>query len=88
MLLDEPTSGLDPKAGRDFIDLVTSLREEGKSILMSTHDIFRAREVADTVAIMDSGRIVMMQDASSLVGRELEDIYMQYMKREPQGAAV
>jgi len=88
MLLDEPTSGLDPKAGRDFIDLVTSLREEGKSILMSTHDIFRAREVADTVAIMDSGRIVMMQEASSLVGRELEDIYMQYMKREPQGEAV
>lgn len=79
ILLDEPTSGLDPKAGRDFIDLVASLRQEGKAILMSTHDIFRARDVADTVAIMDGGRVVMMQEAASLGGRELEDIYMQHM---------
>lgn len=79
ILLDEPTSGLDPKAGHDFVALLQSLRDEGKAILMSTHDIFRAREVADRIAIMNDGRMVMQEAASALAGKDLEDIYMQYM---------
>jgi ABC-2 type transport system ATP-binding protein len=79
ILLDEPTSGLDPKAGREFIELLKSLRSENKAILMSTHDIFRAREVADTVAIMDRGRIIMQQAAEEFAGKDLEKLYMQYM---------
>ncbi len=88
ILLDEPTSGLDPKAGREFIGLLDSLRNEGKAILMSTHDIFRAREVADSVAIMDQGRIIMQEKAENLGGRNLEEIYMQHMGgyREPVAA--
>ena len=53
---------------------------------MSTHDIFRAREVSDRVAIMDRGRIVMQQTASEMAGRELEEIYMQFMGREDKRA--
>jgi len=79
ILLDEPTAGLDPKAGYDFLRLLETLRSEGKAILMSTHDIFRAREVADVVAIMDSGRIIMQQPAAALAGRDLEDLYMHHM---------
>ena len=79
IVLDEPTSGLDPKAGHDFIQLLRRLREEGKAILMSTHDIFRAREVADIVAIMNDGRIIMQESAAAIGGRDLEQIYMQYM---------
>ena len=79
MILDEPTSGLDPKAGHDFIGLLKSLREDGKAILMSTHDIFRAKEVADTVAIMADGKIIMQEPASALVDKNLESLYMQYM---------
>ncbi len=79
ILLDEPTSGLDPKAGHDFLKLLDDLRGEGRAILMSTHDIFRAKEVADVVAIMNKGRMIMEQKASELAGRDLEDIYMQYM---------
>lgn len=79
ILLDEPTSGLDPKAGREFIELLASLRDEGKAILMSTHDLFRARELADRVAIMSAGELIMDVPTSSLAGRDLEEIYMQYM---------
>jgi len=79
ILLDEPTSGLDPKAGFEFIQLLASLRDEGKAILMSTHDIFRARDAADMVAIMDAGRIIMQETAASLGDRNLEELYMQYM---------
>lgn len=79
ILLDEPTSGLDPKAGYDFIGLLQSLRDENKAILMSTHDIFRAKEVADVIGIMNHGRIVMQESASSLKGQNLEDLYMEHI---------
>ena len=79
ILLDEPTSGLDPKAGREFLQLLEALKAENRAILMSTHDIFRAREVADQIVIMDRGRIVMRERADGLGGRDLEEIYMHYM---------
>jgi ABC-2 type transport system ATP-binding protein len=79
ILLDEPTSGLDPKAGIEFIRLLESLRDEGKAILMSTHDIFRAKEVADVVGIMNEGKLVMQRNASELRGQNLEDLYVEYM---------
>ena len=88
ILLDEPTAGLDPKAGYDFLKLLDSLRTEGKAILMSTHDIFRAKEVADVVAIMSKGRIIMQKKVSGLEGQNLEDLYMRYMAGHNGTAAV
>ncbi|MEM6648499.1 MAG: ABC transporter ATP-binding protein [Bacteroidota bacterium] len=79
ILLDEPTSGLDPKAGLEFSRLLTSLREEGKAILMSTHDIFRAKDVADIVGIMNQGELVMQRTKAELEGEDLEALYVQYM---------
>lgn len=79
ILLDEPTSGLDPRAGFEFLQLLNAMREEGKAILMSTHDIFRAKEVADTVAIMDSGNLLMLKKREELVDENLESLYLQYM---------
>jgi ABC-2 type transport system ATP-binding protein len=79
ILLDEPTSGLDPSAGMEFIRLLTDLRSEGKAILMSTHDIFRAKEVADTIGIMNEGRLVMERNAAELQGENLEKLYVDYM---------
>lgn len=88
ILLDEPTSGLDPKAGYEFQQLLDSLRTEGKAILMSTHDIFRAKEVADIIAIMNNGRIVMQEPAARLLGQDLERLYMQYMAGHTAAEAV
>jgi ABC-2 type transport system ATP-binding protein len=79
ILLDEPTSGLDPQAAFEFQGLLGALRGEGKAILMSTHDIFRAKEVADTVGIMKNGELVMQKRASELAGEDLEKLYMTYM---------
>ena len=79
ILLDEPTSGLDPKAGHEFITLLDELRREGKAILMSTHDIFRAKDIADTVGIMNLGELVMQRSAAELRGEDLEKLYVQYM---------
>lgn len=79
ILLDEPTSGLDPKAGSEFIKLLEDLRSEKKAILMSTHDIFRAKDVADTIGIMNLGDLVMQKTAEELRGEDLEKLYVQYM---------
>jgi len=79
ILLDEPTSGLDPKAGREFTELIGELRDEGKAILMSTHDIFRAKEMADYVGILNSGILVTQQSREELKGVDLENLYVEYM---------
>lgn len=79
ILLDEPTSGLDPKAGFEFISLLKSLRDEGKAILMSTHDIFRAKEISDTIGIMNKGKLVMLKKKDELKDQDLERIYLDYM---------
>ena len=46
---------------------------------MSTHDIFRAKQMADTVGIMNKGRLVMQKQKDELVNENLENLYMQYM---------
>ncbi|HLF14183.1 MAG TPA: ABC transporter ATP-binding protein [Bacteroidota bacterium] len=79
ILLDEPTSGLDPQAAFEFQGLLGALRAERKAILMSTHDIFRAKEIADTVGIMKNGELVMQKSSGELAGENLEKIYMTYM---------
>ncbi|MGD9158729.1 MAG: ABC transporter ATP-binding protein [Desulfobacteraceae bacterium] len=87
ILLDEPTSGLDPKAGFEFMQLLDKLRAESKSILMSTHDIFRAREIADTVGIMNQGKLVMQAGKDELSDKDLEQLYMKYMAGYMEEAA-
>jgi ABC-2 type transport system ATP-binding protein len=87
ILLDEPTSGLDPRAGFEFIGLLKSLRAEGKAILMSTHDIFRAKEVADVVGIMNRGKLVMQRPAAELEKEDLEQLYLRYMAGHGSAAA-
>jgi len=83
ILLDEPTSGLDPKAAEEFLEILQELRAEGKAILMSTHDIFRAKEIGDRVGIMKEGRLVLERTREELRSEDLVKIYIDYMKSEP-----
>ena len=80
ILLDEPTSGLDPKAAAEFQKLLLRLREQGKAIFMSTHDIFRAKAIADRVGIMKEGRLVMLRTREEFLEENLEKIYLDYMQ--------
>jgi ABC-2 type transport system ATP-binding protein len=79
ILLDEPTSGLDPKSGQEFLNLLLKMRDEGKSIFMSTHDIFRAKLIADRVGFMRRGQLVMLRTRKELEGEDLTQLYIQYM---------
>lgn len=79
ILLDEPTSGLDPKSGQEFLTMLTAMRDKGKSVFMSTHDIFRAKLIADRVGFMKQGRLVMLKTRRELEGEDLTELYIQYM---------
>ena len=79
VIMDEPTAGLDPQAGAGFLDLLEELKGEGKSVFMSTHDIFRARTLADRVGIMKSGRLIFERTRQELENEDLEKLYLDYM---------
>jgi ABC-2 type transport system ATP-binding protein len=86
ILLDEPTSGLDPKSGAEFLELLAELRAEGKAIWMTTHDIFRAKEIADRVGIMVSGNLVKVLSRAELEQEDLEKLYVEYVSQIDQAA--
>lgn len=79
LLLDEPTAGLDPASAADLMILLTRLRDEGKAILMPTHDIFRARGTANRVGILKQGRRIAEFTRDELAHQDLERIYLDYM---------
>jgi polar amino acid transport system ATP-binding protein len=58
LLLDEVTSALDPELVGDVLDAVREMKEEGMTMIIATHEMSFAREVADTVAFLHEGRIV------------------------------
>jgi ABC-2 type transport system ATP-binding protein len=75
--LDEPTSGLDPKASNEFSLILKELSSNGISILMATHDIFRAKEVAHRIGIMKEGELVSIIESSTISANALENLYLQ-----------
>ena len=77
LLLDEPTSGLDPKASNEFSEILKELTSEGTTIFMATHDIFRAKEVADRIGIMKRGNLISEINADEISANELEKLYLQ-----------
>ena len=79
VLLDEPTSGLDPKGGADFLNLLRELKSEGKAIFMSTHDIFRAKEIADRIGILADGNLVRELSHQEIQTEDLEALYLRYV---------
>jgi ABC-2 type transport system ATP-binding protein len=79
ILLDEPTARLDPKASEELMELIDQLRRRGKAILITAHDIFRVREVADRVGIIKEGRKVLERTREELEHEDLQALYLDYM---------
>ena len=80
MLLDEPTSGLDPAAAHEFAQGLREAKGAGMAILMATHDLFNALQVADRIGILREGRLVAEFDACGMDHAELERVYLQHAR--------
>ncbi|HZA25053.1 MAG TPA: ABC transporter ATP-binding protein [Dehalococcoidia bacterium] len=72
LFLDEPTTGLDPQARRHMWELVKRFKDQGRTILLTTHYMEEAEELCDRVAIMDHGRIVALEQPGALIDALLE----------------
>ncbi|MCU0245337.1 MAG: ABC transporter ATP-binding protein [Bryobacter sp.] len=79
LLLDEPTNGLDPQAANEFSKTLAAFAAEGVSVLMATHDLFRAKEINGRVGILKNGRLVQEIKAADVGHADLEQIYLKHM---------
>jgi len=67
VFLDEPTTGLDPQARRNLWDLVRSIRDNGTTVIITTHYMDEAEVLCDRVAIIDAGKIIAMDSPDRLI---------------------
>jgi len=86
LILDEPTSGLDPQASNEFARLLEILSDKGVAILMTTHDLFRARETGTRIGIMSDGVLRREFNAKDVKHNELEQVYLEQVLQNVQEA--
>jgi ABC-2 type transport system ATP-binding protein len=89
LFLDEPTAGVDVELRRQLWRYVRSLRERGTTVVLTTHYLEEAEELADRVAVIAKGRLVLLEDKGALMarnaGQRLQDIYVALLQRERAG---
>jgi len=81
LLLDEVTSALDPELVGEVLDLVRTLAADGMTIMMATHEMAFARDVADRVVFLDEGRILESGPPAQLFGAPREDRTREFLAR-------
>ena len=79
-ILDEPTSGLDPLMEKVFQDIIKKIREQGKTVLLSSHIMSEVEKLADSVSIIREGKIIksgsMADIAEKAQGKTLEEFFL------------
>ncbi len=83
LFLDEPSAGLDPQARLEIHELVSGLRKEQRSILLTTHYIEEAEKLCDRVAIVDEGRIVAIGSPDEIQARALGHSVLRISCQQP-----
>jgi polar amino acid transport system ATP-binding protein len=81
ILFDEPTSALDPELVGEVLAVIRDLAEEGRSMIMVTHEVRFARDVADRVIFMDGGRIIEQGSAAQVIDHPNEERTRSFLGR-------
>ena len=84
ILLDEPMVGLDPAAIRMLKEVVLRLRDQGVTVLISTHMLEMVEELWDVMFVMEKGRIIGSYTKSDAEGRDLDDLFFAMTGGEKQ----
>ena len=77
LFLDEPTTGLDPQSRRNLWKQVQQVKQQGATILLTTHYMEEAYELCDEIAIMDHGRIIAHDAPDALLAAHFDDVVVQ-----------
>ena len=92
LLLDEPTTGLDPRSKREVQNFLGEVREEGVTILITSHDMEEIERISDRIAVIRKGRFVCVDSPSGLKSRsalgseaDLEDVFLKMTEEEMEG---
>ncbi len=85
VFLDEPTTGLDPIARRNLWKLITDIKKRGKTIILTTHYMEEAEALCDRVAIMDSGKILALDETHKLVDKIKEPYSITFVTNKLDG---
>jgi ABC-2 type transport system ATP-binding protein len=83
LLLDEPTSGLDPLMQREFLALVREARDAGRTVFLSSHILSEVQAVADVVAMLRHGRLVVVEPIDTLTAKALRRIELTFDRPVP-----
>jgi ABC-2 type transport system ATP-binding protein len=67
VFLDEPTTGLDPQARRNLWDLIKEIRNNGTTVIITTHYMDEAEQLCDRIAIMDEGKIIKLDSPDGMI---------------------
>jgi ABC-2 type transport system ATP-binding protein len=85
LFLDEPTAGVDVELRRDMWDLVLGLRQSGVTIILTTHYIEEAEEMADRIGVINKGELIVVEEKATLMkklGKKLLTLHLQGPLRE------
>ncbi len=82
LFLDEPTTGLDPQARRNFWALIHTIRQRGKTIILTTHYMEEAYHLCDEIAIMDHGRIIAQGTPQALLAEHFNDAVLELPRED------
>jgi len=86
LLLDEPTTGLDPQVRQVIWSMLRKLKERGMTILLTTHYMEEAAQLADRVGILDQGKLVVSDSTAGLIRSTLPAYALEFDEREDPGA--
>jgi tungstate transport system ATP-binding protein len=82
LLLDEPTASLDPSAKREVEALIEQIAGEGVTVVMSTHNLGQAKRLAQRVAYLEGGRMIVERPVDRFFGEPLPDAAAQFVRGE------
>ena len=81
VLLDEPTSALDPEMTAEVLELIEELKQEGRDLLLGTHEMGFALRLADRVALLSEGRIAELGPPEQVFGASQSEITRSFLRR-------
>lgn len=81
VLLDEPTSALDPEMTAEVLELIEELKQEGRDLLLVTHEMGFARRLADRVALLSEGRIAELGPPEQVFGASQSEVTQGFLRR-------
>jgi len=86
LILDEPNAGLDPLVQQEFHQLIREVRDEGRTVFLSSHTLSEVERVADRVGIIRHGRLVVVERIDELKRKAIRCVDFEFAERVPEGA--